>query len=432
MNRSIRTRLLITFIGVSILPLLAVGVLLALQSLNVQREQARRFQSEVTERVRTQVEAFIDRLDLQLNGAAKELRAGSNDSATAKQILSKLPSYPNVFQELSVVDSSGQETTRLSRLSLVMPDDLKSRALSPEFAAVMKYGQCPSSGEGTYYSPVNFDNDTGEPSMIIAEPLCNPQTGFVDGALIANIRFKEIWDLIARVPVASGESVYISDASGRIVAHVNPSVVLGNKHITLAKDLLGTGLVSTASTTGLNGNTVVMAVNTVEYGSQKFNIIAERDIVQALQLAIQTVAVTVALLVVAIIISSLQAIAVARQLIQPTQVLARAAQSLSEKSEDFDPAILGAVAARKDELGQLARVFQTMGKQVQTREQDLKQQVMELKIEIDEAKKRKAVEEVTGSDMFKELQSRAGEMRRRFKSTSTSSTNLGDASPANA
>jgi hypothetical protein len=48
---------------------------------------------------------------------------------------------------------------------------------------------------------------------------------------------------------------------------------------------------------------------------------------------------------------------------------------------------LADVAQRAEELGQLSRVFQNMARQVYAREQRLKRQLQELRIEIDEARK---------------------------------------------
>ena len=51
------------------------------------------------------------------------------------------------------------------------------------------------------------------------------------------------------------------------------------------------------------------------------------------------------------------------------------------------------VAACSDELRQLARIFQAMVQQVKVREEKLKQQVEELRIEIDQAKRERQVAE---------------------------------------
>jgi hypothetical protein len=70
----------------------------------------------------------------------------------------------------------------------------------------------------------------------------------------------------------------------------------------------------------------------------------------------------------------------------------------------FDPASLDDVAQRDDELGQLARMFQLMAAHVQQRESQLKQQLMELTIEIDQVKLQKQVAQITESDYFREIQ----------------------------
>jgi CheY-like chemotaxis protein len=84
----------------------------------------------------------------------------------------------------------------------------------------------------------------------------------------------------------------------------------------------------------------------------------------------------------------------------------------------FDPDSLREVAERGDELGQLARVFQRMGREVQAREERLQMQVQQLKIEIDETRKQQAVAEVTESEYFLEIeraarQAQAAKERRR-------------------
>ena len=81
----------------------------------------------------------------------------------------------------------------------------------------------------------------------------------------------------------------------------------------------------------------------------------------------------------------------------------------------FEPGSLAEVAARDDPLGQLARVFERMAGEVYAREQRLKAQVQELRIEIDQVKKARQVAEITETDYFHRLRSRAKELRRRSR-----------------
>ncbi|HEX2089385.1 MAG TPA: response regulator [Actinomycetota bacterium] len=82
------------------------------------------------------------------------------------------------------------------------------------------------------------------------------------------------------------------------------------------------------------------------------------------------------------------------------------------EANTFDPADLQGVAARDDALGQLARTFQRMALEVRAREERLRQEVRELRIEIDERRQTEKVAEITGTDYFKDLRDRAQELRR--------------------
>lgn len=81
------------------------------------------------------------------------------------------------------------------------------------------------------------------------------------------------------------------------------------------------------------------------------------------------------------------------------------------ESETFDLDALSAVAARTDALGQLARVFTRMAHEVYAREQRLKQQVQQLRIELDQSHQAREVAAITESDYFQQLQSKAEDLR---------------------
>jgi HAMP domain-containing protein len=91
-----------------------------------------------------------------------------------------------------------------------------------------------------------------------------------------------------------------------------------------------------------------------------------------------------------------------------------AAQSL-EQGEPFERSRLEVVERELDELGQLARVFSKMAVQIESREKKLKQEVAQLRIEIDEAKRAREVKEIADTDYFRDLQKQAKEIRNRNK-----------------
>lgn len=81
------------------------------------------------------------------------------------------------------------------------------------------------------------------------------------------------------------------------------------------------------------------------------------------------------------------------------------------ESETFDPHDLADVAARTDALGKLARVFSRMASEIYAREQRLKQQVQQLRIELDEVRQARQVAEITETDYFQQLEAKAQDLR---------------------
>jgi len=85
------------------------------------------------------------------------------------------------------------------------------------------------------------------------------------------------------------------------------------------------------------------------------------------------------------------------------------------ESGEFSSESLSGVAARSDALGQLARTFQRMADEVIAREARLRAEVRELRIEIDEARQAAKVAEITSTDFFQDLRSRAEDLRKQVR-----------------
>jgi HAMP domain-containing protein len=87
-----------------------------------------------------------------------------------------------------------------------------------------------------------------------------------------------------------------------------------------------------------------------------------------------------------------------------------AARSL-EKGEEYSSERLQPVMRSRDELGNLARIFDKMALEVRAREQKLRQQIADLRIEIDVAKRTQQVSEIADTDYFRDLQAKARQLR---------------------
>jgi HAMP domain-containing protein len=96
----------------------------------------------------------------------------------------------------------------------------------------------------------------------------------------------------------------------------------------------------------------------------------------------------------------------------PIIKLARAAELVGEGDYQQDFSVM--VKTRLvDEINVLASSFAVMVSKVYHREQILRRQVEELKIEIDETKRRRQVDEIVDTDFFRDLQAKADRMRSR-------------------
>jgi HAMP domain-containing protein len=103
---------------------------------------------------------------------------------------------------------------------------------------------------------------------------------------------------------------------------------------------------------------------------------------------------------------------VSSQLTRPVVALTRAAERIGEGDYKQDLSHLVNVRLH-DEISAMANVFTIMVGKVYQREQTLIQQVEELRIEIDETKRKKQVSEIVDSEFFQELQNKSRAMRRR-------------------
>jgi HAMP domain-containing protein len=134
--------------------------------------------------------------------------------------------------------------------------------------------------------------------------------------------------------------------------------------------------------------------------------------------AIQTSVVRSVLVSVAVIVlSAFISFLLSSSITQPVRKLTGVARAI-ERGERFEPERIAGLTKARDELAHLARVFSRMAVEVQAREERLKRQVEELRIEIDEAKKARQVAEITETEYFQRLRDHAREMRERAKAVS--------------
>lgn len=98
-------------------------------------------------------------------------------------------------------------------------------------------------------------------------------------------------------------------------------------------------------------------------------------------------------------------------LLKPVRELIRAAQLL--KDGQLERIDLSDLKGKSDEFGKLAQVFDDAVAQVQKREESLRDVIVKLRVEINQEQEARQVREITETDYFRSLQSRAHVLRKR-------------------
>lgn len=124
----------------------------------------------------------------------------------------------------------------------------------------------------------------------------------------------------------------------------------------------------------------------------------------------------------AVLLAFVLAVSLARPIVRLTRAAGRI------EREDWDHVDLDRLAATKgrDEVAQLTRVFASMSREVRGRLVQLREQVQQLQVVIDDSKRTRDVQQIVESEFFRDLSGKAREMRQkrqnRLDAESTEST----------
>ncbi len=356
----LRNRLLLTFVGLAVGPLIVVTAILSRYTYDNLRQEALASQGATADYVGTEITTFVQTRESELRLLANELYGLSSSQPNDRRALIEiLMAYHPVYQELTLLDKDGDEQARVSRNEVVPEGGLASRAQEPEFVV-------PADTRHVYYSPVYFDSTTYEPEMTIAVPVFDLRTGDLVSVLAADFRLKAIWNLIAGLELREGELIYVVDAEGRVIAHQNPSVVLkGTTFTAPPRDGL---------TSGLFGENTLLVSRPIQLGDREFRVVVERSVTQAFELAINLGMVTLLVTAAALLIAVLLVTGSVARIVHPITSLLSAAQAIS--AGDLSKRV--AVIHTGDEIEDLAITFNRMADQLAHSLADLERQVRDL------------------------------------------------------
>lgn len=353
---TVASRLTISYILMAAVPLLIVGAIITFQSSSALQTEALGRQSQTAKRVAEQVETFILNQERELS-SVNDL--GFLDLLTTNElesVLLRLFTSNNLYNEIVLTNARGREIIFLSKFATITAEDLGSRAGTEAFEQA-------KATQETYFSDVAFNETTGEPFMEIGLPIIDLRTGDVQYVLLANFRFKPVWDIMANADLTGSGIVYMIEDDGTVIAHENASVVLQG---TILNDPPEEDLFRP----GLGGAEVAMARSDVILGAQDFDVIAEQPRDEAVALASRNLTTAIVSALVAIGLAIFVGNFISRLITTPLGSLAETAEQLATGKLS-----VRAEVQRADEIGSLATSFNDMAEQLQSTLEGLEERV---------------------------------------------------------
>jgi signal transduction histidine kinase len=355
MFNSLRNRLSIFFISLAIIPVITVSAILAVRSFTTLEQQALDSQRQIAQSLGTEITAFVQARENELRLVSDVNALSTLDTRDQRAVLNGLLAHQQLYLELALLDAQGQERIRLSRLGVVSDEDLTSRAESQEFLTPMSQRQ-------SYYSPIYLGEAQREPLITIALPVFEPFSDTVSYVLVADFRFRTVWDLIAQHEFGAGEDLYVTDTAGKVIAHSDPAVVFRGATM----DLPG----QDGRAEGLSGQDVIFARENLQFGDEQLIVVAEKEVSEALALAINGLYVAAGVTAGALAIAVLLVVLTVRRVVRPVERLSSVARAIQGGNLS-----LRAEVATQDEIGELAQTFNDMTSQLNELIQTLEDRV---------------------------------------------------------
>ncbi len=172
-----------------------------------------RTQREQAAGAATQIRQFVAQTERAIAAVHRPGLPGSQAPGQLYDDYIRLIRQVPAITAISYLDAAGVERVRASRLERDVVDGQTSRADDPAL-------QLARSGRA-YFGRVYFREET-EPYMVVAVA----ETGRSGGVSVAEVNLKLIWDVVTRIHIGDAGYAYVVDSHGLLVAHPDISLVL--------------------------------------------------------------------------------------------------------------------------------------------------------------------------------------------------------------
>lgn len=346
MFNSLRVRLTILFVTLTIVPLVIVGVLIARQGYDNLQQQSIDLQDQVARQTSISLGSFFSERANELSILTSVYGLTSLEPDAQQDVLLALLSKQPAYYELGLLDAGGQEIIRMTRGEVVTTSNLTNRAGDEVVQTALETATAS-------YSPIYFSDRARDRLITIAVPIEDLYTGETGNILIAEVRLQNIGESLLREQnITADEDVYVVDSNGIVIAHRNPNFVIKETIFDLPQ--------KQGRHTGLTGNDVILAMNTLQLENQSLTVVAEKSYAKATALASDLSQLAILVTLITLVAAGFIVAWIVNRVVKPITRVTHVAEAIQS----------GSLSARADETGSyeiatLGRTFNSMTAQLQ-------------------------------------------------------------------
>lgn len=339
MFKSLKLKVVVSFVLLVIIPITISAIFLLTHVKASHVSHLNIIHTQMIKRVSSEFENYVNYNVTQMQQATELQELPYNDNRLLTERLISQLMFNNNFDEIILLDDEGREKAHVHRYKITSLIEHKNYSKEIEFLF-------PKLNRSVYYGDVRFIEETGEPIINISFDLSDPKTNKINGVMLVSLRLKPIWNMLANITVQPGQSVYILDSNGRLVAHPNPSLVLKNINYNVTFQKIDKGL---------QGEDAYIKYQKVNFGNQYFTVVSEHKTENALKLIGR---ITIIIAVVMLFTLSMCLLLIAfniRYIVNPINHLSKVASEI--EAGDLDKR---ATVFADDEIGDMAIAFNNM------------------------------------------------------------------------
>ena len=366
---SLAQKFAVAFLGLVTAVLLINGAIDMSITYRDARVQAVQVQQEKAKAAAERVVDFISEIEQQLGWTTRAEWAFVSVDQRRYDFIRLLRQVPAIT-ELIHIDDSGREQLKMSRLESDVVGSKVNLSADPRFVATIR--------DGVFYGPVSFRRGS-EPYMTIGMR----HAGRKRGATIADVNLKLAWDVVTAIRVGTTGYAFITDQTGRLLAHPDINLVLRNTDLSSLPQVAAaidanSGVAPATSGVGTDGREVLSAYSHIP--KVGWNVFVELPAAEAMAPVWSAIYQTLALLALGVVLAGGAGMLLARRMVVPITELQAGAQKFGEGD------LTQRIAIRsRDEIGALASSFNTMAGSIQESQGTLERKVEERTADLNES-----------------------------------------------